>query len=198
VEDDNAGNITDNKNEGDNDDNEEATAFTAQAHVDFFENTLDFYNLELADRVVLSIADNCSVNKKIAEILNVPHVNCHSHLLASEVGLMAKEDSNGANSLGAIVTSVATTMLKAEQSLKNCAVLRKLAYLAPKLNNKIRWSSIADMLKRFLRIRTELIDAAAHVDSTLEVNETAHFKSKCEKYEGMMGTVNTATLAMQE
>ena len=67
----------------------------------------------------MQVADNCAMNIKVAEILEIPHVGCNNHLLNSEVNSWVKKYSTVENTL----ESVKKTMKSAKNSLKNSAVL---------------------------------------------------------------------------
>ena len=51
-----------------------------------------FFAINLRKRAVCSIADNFLLNKKIAAILEIPHVGCNSHKLHLEVKKMCESD----------------------------------------------------------------------------------------------------------
>jgi hypothetical protein len=73
---------------------EETNKFNAEAHVNFFSETLTFYGLEL-QWVKASIADNTSTNLKVARLIGCPHVGCNNHKLNSDVELMVANDVIG-------------------------------------------------------------------------------------------------------
>ena len=53
-----------------------ATSFTAAVHINFFENTMSYYNKNLCEWAVAHTADICNVNKKIGVDTGIPHVGC--------------------------------------------------------------------------------------------------------------------------
>ena len=62
---------------------EKATLFSAKVHVNFFKQTLLHCNKGL-DWAVAHIADNCSVNLKISQLTDIPHIGCCNHKLNLE------------------------------------------------------------------------------------------------------------------
>jgi hypothetical protein len=178
---------------------ESTTSFNAAAHVQYFSDTLSYYGIEqIADFAVSQCADNCSVNLAIARAMGIPHVNCTSHLLASEVNLMIKTDAT-LTGLTKTIEAVAETMKAAKNSIKNRAILRNLTSLSPQLDNKTRWSSKATMLHKFVRIREPLIEASEHENaSNFPIDVTVQFQRRVEKFSNMMLEINTVTLALQK
>ena len=141
----------------------------------------------------MQVADNCATNIKAAEILEIPHVGCHNHLLNSEVNSWVKKYSTVENTL----ESVKKTMKSAKNSLKNSAVLRKLTRLTPEVGNKTRWTSWGTMMEKYLRIRQQLITAAVDDDTNLDVDTSAAFKRKAEKILAVFQDINMVALSLQ-
>jgi hypothetical protein len=75
-----------NHTEDDNSEITDTVTFNAEQHIEFFQESLLFYGLTFSDRFITNqIADNTSVNKKIARILELPHVSCTNHKFNLEV-----------------------------------------------------------------------------------------------------------------
>lgn len=55
---------------------EEAVRFNAEAHIQQLEEVFNPFHVHLREWCLCSIADNAGVNKKIARLLQVPHVDC--------------------------------------------------------------------------------------------------------------------------
>ncbi len=53
-----------------------------------FEDIFDFYRVNVHEWVVCQLADNCSTNKRIADLLDVPHVGWSSPTLHLDVKRM--------------------------------------------------------------------------------------------------------------
>jgi hypothetical protein len=158
-------------------DNAEATQFNAETHVQFFKDMLSLYKLSINSWVVCSIADNCSNNKKIAQIMGEPHVGCMNHKLGLEVNRMVEKHSDLTN----VIANTHETMRAAKQKLKNTALLRNMTDLKPVMHNKTRWSGKYSMLKRFSQIRQELIEVGAQYHSDLPIDPTQAFGNKVTK-----------------
>jgi hypothetical protein len=157
-----------------------ATNFTAETHIKYFEDMFLYYGCNLRDWAICQIADNCSVNKKIAVDLGIPHVGCKNHLLNLEVKRMTKNTDD----LKETIESVHNTMLQCK-TLKNSSLLRNLVNLRPILFNATRWSGKYHMLKRFTKIRDELV-AVANNNATMQVNTSKNFRDKgCDVHESV-------------
>ncbi len=65
---------------------DEATNFTPKAHGNQIKYVMeDFYNTKVSSLVTNQAADSCLVNIKLAKILDIHHVNYHSHLLNNKI-----------------------------------------------------------------------------------------------------------------
>lgn len=87
------------------------------------------------------IADNTSVNHKIARLYQKQVIGCMSHRLNLQVNAMIEQHQDLSN----ILDQVHETMISAKQ-LKSAAVLRKLTEYKPILHNRTRWSSKSETL----------------------------------------------------
>lgn len=171
----------------------EAVEFTARTHVAHMKEMFRYYDLDITKWAVCQVADNCSVNKKIATLLNIPHVACKSHLLNLEVNYMVEMTVD----LHRTLEAVHETMSQCKQRLRNAALLRNLIDLRPVLHNKTRWSGKFYMLRRFLRIREELIEVSQDERSDLVVNSSQAFKRKVERYCRQLQQIDFATKELQ-
>ena len=70
---------------------ETAVNFSSQTHAEHIRNVFRYYGLNVEDWAVCQTADNCSVNRKVAELLGIPHVSCKNHMLNLEVNKMVKQ-----------------------------------------------------------------------------------------------------------
>lgn len=57
-----------------NESDDEVERFDAKTHASRLEDVFEFYVCNVYEWVLCSIADNCNVSKKLAKLLNVPHV----------------------------------------------------------------------------------------------------------------------------
>ena len=96
-----------------------------------------------------------------------------------------------------ILESVQNTMRQCKKSMKNAAVLRNLSTLKPIMYNKIRWSLKHDVLKRFIKIRKDLIITADDEKTSLEVNCKMGFLNKVKRHQKALEWVQIATKEMQ-
>ncbi|ETK94356.1 hypothetical protein L915_02576 [Phytophthora nicotianae] len=106
--------------------------------------------------VAFLVADNCSINKRIATLLDLPLVRCASHRynLAVNRSLAPYE---------AELAAVNDLMVQLRHC-NNAAELAKHTELKPIKRNTIRWSSTFEMIHRYKRIR----DAIRQVEAVEE------------------------------
>eukprot|EP00171_Calliarthron_tuberculosum_P023569 IDg23569t1 len=173
---------------------EEAESFDAEAHHRHLEEIFKYFDQDVSKWVLCSIADNCSVNKRLARLLRVPHVGCMSHKLNSEVKEMVRVDK----SLERTVTSVHETMSNCKRRLTNRAMLRNLTDLSPVLPNATRWSGIKIMLNRFIEIRDDIITVANTERASVFVNQSDVFKTRVKRYACMLSEIDTVTKELQK
>ncbi|ETV79265.1 hypothetical protein H257_07326 [Aphanomyces astaci] len=108
---------------------------------------IELYSKKL-DAITFVIGDNCSVNQRIAGLLNVPLIGCVSHHFNLAVQRMMEEHKNLSDRIHCV-------MLRA-RNVKNRSALRLLTPLPPKLRNDTRWSSTYAMVARFFEIKDHL------------------------------------------
>eukprot|EP00171_Calliarthron_tuberculosum_P000207 IDg207t1 len=83
------------KNDGDGmEDNNEATMFDAETHVAHMKDVFEIFGIEFEKWVVCQIADDASVNRRIAMDLGIPHVACLSHKLNNELNFMVEKNEH--------------------------------------------------------------------------------------------------------
>jgi hypothetical protein len=67
-----------------------AFKFDAEHHVNQFKAILKAYNQNnMKDLFVAFLSDNASVNRKTAKLARLPHLPCHNHTHALDVGKLA-------------------------------------------------------------------------------------------------------------
>ncbi len=69
----------------------ETTSFSASVHIPFFEDVFHFYGQNVHEWALCQMADNRNTNKRIADLMNIPHVGCNNHKLNLEVKKMITE-----------------------------------------------------------------------------------------------------------
>lgn len=126
------------------------TQLTAQAHYDFIAWVLDSVYNKSMDNVVAIIGDNCEVNKAMCNLAGLPLIGCASHRfnLAVKKWLQQYEP---------VLYKVNSIMSKLK-NLKMAGALRKLTDLRPVQRNVTRWSSTADMINRWFKLKPFLAD----------------------------------------
>lgn len=124
------------------------TSLNAKSHKDFICATLSWYKIA-RDKCVCLIGDNCSVNKLVASLMNVPLLGCRSHRLNLAV------EAYMHNNLKEQVEVVSKLMSKLS-NLKNSGRLRLLTSLRPKNRNVTRWTSATLMFERYIKLTPTL------------------------------------------
>ncbi len=124
----------------------DGTSFTAENHAEFIRSSLKWYQLPI-ERLVCLIGDNCSTNKRTAELLNVPLLGCRSHRfnLAVEAYLAATLS---------IEISKVTKLMSKLSTLKEAG--RLTTPLRPVKRNVTRWTGAIRMLQRYDRIADQI------------------------------------------
>lgn len=100
---------------------EEATNFNAQTTADHITDIFEsFYDIPVVSNCAMcQTADNASINKRIAQILGVPHIACYNRLLDKEVKQMIDESKNVPGGMGSVCNKVRGMMLEWKYSNKN-------------------------------------------------------------------------------
>lgn len=78
---------------------EEATESNAQAHLHYFREVFPYFEQEFDSWSVCLVAENASVNKKIARICEKPMIGCMSHRLNLDINDMVETDDDLAHVL---------------------------------------------------------------------------------------------------
>ncbi len=79
--------------------------------------------------------------------------------------------------MNAVINEIHNVMKSCKTKLRNRAVLRNVSDLNPVLNNETRWSSTRNMILRYNRIRSELVQVSLSDESNLEMNVSTTFKN---------------------
>ena len=112
----------------------EAVSFDAKAHATHVQEIFDSFGIDFKQWTLAQIADHCNLNKKIANLLGIPHVGCVSRRLNKEFERMIAKDI----SLRECIASIGNTMNDCRSGLKDRAVLRNISSLSPVLDNRTR------------------------------------------------------------
>ena len=120
----------------------------SREHFDLIGYVLSLYNKSL-ENVVALIEDNAETNKCLATQIDKPFIGCASHRLSLGIkDYLARYDT--------ILAKINGPMGKLK-SVKFSAKLRKYTDLRPVQQNETRWSSIAEMVERYLSIKDYLV-----------------------------------------
>ena len=99
--------------------------------------------------------------------------------------------------LKSTIMSIHDTMKAAKTGLKNPAILQNITNLKPVMDNMTRWSSKCDMLKRFIRIRDDLLKVNKDDDGEIPMDDSTIFLNKTKKFESMLSEINFVNKTLQ-
>lgn len=147
----------------------------AEQHLAFIEATLKIYGKNLSN-VIAFIGDNCSVNKSLSTISEIPLIGCASHKfnLAVEQWIESHQETNRA-------LKVIHDLMIQLRTLKNAAKLREMTHLGAIAPNETRWTSKFEMLRRFFRIE-EQVQIIDEVEDFLPDPRTRRILIVCLKH----------------
>ncbi|RHY82923.1 hypothetical protein DYB37_012401 [Aphanomyces astaci] len=143
--------------------------------------------------ITFVIGDNCSVNQRMAGLLNVPLVGCVSHRFNLAVQRLVEEHKN-------LLDRIHCVMLRA-RSVKNRSALRLLTPLAPKLRNDTRWSSTYAMVARFFEIKDHLAaitDLRAIFPAPVEIDAMHSLRAVLDVMQGFTLVFQREDLTLSE
>jgi len=155
----------------------------ADAHIALFESTLELYGVS-KDNIACIIGDNCNTNKAISTRWNIPMVGCASH----RFNLAVKHWIEKTPQVSKAIDKLSTLMSKAS-NLKTAARLRELTLdhhgvaLKSVQENATRWTSVFNMVKRYLRIKQQLTDCEGLAEFQLTAPEHNIIKRVNEDFE---------------
>ncbi len=93
----------------------ETTEFNSTAHVCQLESVFNYFHLNVCEWAVCQVADNCSTNRRIAELMELPRVGCLSHKLHLDINDMITKEKR----LETVIVSIHRTMKSCKTSLVN-------------------------------------------------------------------------------
>ena len=135
-------------------------------------------------------ADNCSTNAKLCNDSGVPMKGCDSHRLNLAVMEMLGPEEKR-NRTGSIVqhASVMQTITQkldrcmgALKTLKNSSLLRTKTNLKAERRNKTRWSSLYQMIRKWLKIKDKVAAVEEWPDEVLDLIPDATENRKLAEY----------------
>lgn len=173
---------------------QDATRFCAETHMRHFEDIFHIFGVSVHDWVSCQIADNCNLNLKIADIMEIAHVGCASHKLNLEVRKMLSTDGNLRRTVG----SIQETMGTCRNRLKNRAMLRNVSHLQPIIPNETRWSGVCQMVLRYNKIRDALIEIEKNECTDLKMDKQLSFKHNALKIGSQLQGIDEFTKELQK
>ncbi|RHZ10296.1 hypothetical protein DYB37_013951 [Aphanomyces astaci] len=127
---------------------DEVVSHTTEEHVHWIRKQLAKFKRSTSC-ITFIVADNCSVNKKMATDMKVSLLGCASHRFNLAVQYLMKGE------FADLLAKVQKVMLSCK-AINNAAELKKLTSLKPRLLQATRWSSAFEMLVRFQKLLPSL------------------------------------------
>lgn len=128
---------------------DEEEDLSARGHMEFLATMLPRDFGKQLHQCCFLVADNCSVNKRLATLMGVPLVGCASHRLNRAVQAEMQEYEDELDAVQKFMIRLRTLM----QSAK----LRAKTQLRPVIRQDTRWSSTFAMVNRYFKL-LEFID----------------------------------------
>ena len=129
--------------------------------------------LKATENVVSLSADNCNVQKCIADMLEKPLVGCATHRFNLVQDIISEHDQ--------LIQIVNALMVKLSNKAKARSKLRSLTYLGPLRNNSTSWNStylilkmLCDLKEYLLKLQLDYID-----DLTQSASDCCKISSLC-------------------
>ncbi|RLN52051.1 hypothetical protein BBJ28_00021775 [Nothophytophthora sp. Chile5] len=126
-----------------------------EVHIEMFKCVLALYNKDIA-MVAFLVGDNCSINQRIATLLELPLVGCASHRYNLAVNRFLAPYEVELAGLNSLMVQL--------RHCNNAAELAKHTDLKPIKRNDTRWSSTFQMVLRYMRIRDAIRQVKAVED----------------------------------
>eukprot|EP00644_Phytophthora_capsici_P003682 jgi/Phyca11/129211/e_gw1.82.100.1 len=159
---------------------------TADSHVSFLESVLPFYKRDIRSIAYL-VGDNCSVNTRLADLLNVPFIGCASHRLNLAVKLFLAEYEHQLDQIQQLMRKL--------RGLNKAAKLRVFYFFLRKLRQTTRWSSTYKMLERYFKLRP-LLDEDD--DEITELMPSRRHENRLKALLSELGDFQSATMKLQD
>ena len=173
---------------------QQATRFNAETNIYFMNEAFKLYDMNFKEWALCLVSDNASTNKRVSFLTSIPHAGCCSHKLNLEVRERLRVHGELRNAL----ESVRNTMIVAKSRLKNTSILRNLTDLRLIIPYDARWSGKSNILQRFVRIRSEFIEASDDQKGNISINQNTRFHSRTQRCTGMLKEIDCVTKALEE
>ena len=169
----------------------EEESLDSVSHVEYIEFVLSIFKKTLANVVAIS-GDNCAVNLKVAKLVNQKcgtcfFVGCASHRLNLAIQDLMKPYKDVINKLQKLMCQL--------KNLVPAAKLRRLTHLKAKTSCPTRWSSVIDMIDRYKKIHSCIIQIDD--DKVLDLVPTSREMKKLDELYIILIDLNSATKCFQ-
>ncbi|EGZ08117.1 hypothetical protein PHYSODRAFT_527104 [Phytophthora sojae] len=132
---------------------------TAESHVAFLTGILPFFKRVISSIIYL-VADNCSVNTRLDDLLQVPFIGCASHRLNLAVNVYLSDYEPLQEQMQQLMLKLRglnkANRLSFLLFCSFCFFLRQKTNLRPVLRQATRWGSTFKMLDRYFDLRDAL------------------------------------------
>lgn len=162
------------------------TSHSANEHISLISFILNLFGKNW-NNVIAIIADNCAVNKAIARKVKCEFVGCSSHrfnLAIKDVVLKSMP----------LVERVRSIMGKLQHPIRR-AKLREHTDLAPIKSCDTRWSSVSQMLNRYMKMKDHL--EASDIDEIQELILERKENQEIETLMHLMKSLDSITICLQ-
>ncbi len=166
---------------------EDGASLNAQEHHQFLKYVLELFGLSWQN-VAFLIGDNVSTNKSLSRITNIPFIGCASHRFNLAIRDILKTEQF-------IIDKVLQVMVRLHDLLLS-AKLRRLTHLRPVLSTETRWSSVYEMLRRYIRIREHL--SSLDSEEIDDIALTNHDNRRVDTLMKQLEPLESVTKALQD
>lgn len=130
-----------------------------------FSNRYAINRKELQTWLVCQTAITCNAIVKVASLLGVPHVDCHSQLLDKQVKLMFEQTKGATFGVGQLVSEVKEAIKTVEESESSPDELR--TFLRTDKEDPMVWTSAATMIAKFNARKSDILRAVHRKDEKM-------------------------------
>ena len=159
----------------------EETTLSSDEHCKLLEYVLELYGKNMSN-IVAIIGDNVEMNKCLATNIGIPLVGCASHRFALAVKSYLTKFEPILDKINGLMGKLKTIKMRAK--------LGKLTHFHPVQRNETRWSSVAEMVDSYMKIKDvlhhfkeeayivgDLLDAKEELSLTLTNSKIKIFES---------------------
>lgn len=170
---------------------EEKIRFGAKEYKEFIESSLrEFYDKPFGS-VLYLVGDNCAVNRRLADDMDIPLVGCYSHRL--NLGIREYIDQHLRAPIDAL-----REFMKILRKGSNFATLKARKVPLPVLPNETRWSGIFDMIDAYDKIKEHMNVIIRLGDDVARKIPSESHEKMFKKFGSVLKCFKVATKALQE